>query len=65
MKQVWSSREALLRYMRLEGWLTGMAVCQGCCNVWDVAYAPGTPAGRLECPRCHQQHSSVLKEGEE
>ena len=58
----WSSREACLRYMRLEGWITGVAVCHKCRNVWDTAYPPGCNPNRLECPRCRKQDSTVIPE---
>ena len=62
MKKVWPSREAMLRYMRLEGWITAIATCHACLNAWDTAYPPGCDSARLECPRCRRQRSSVIIE---
>lgn len=58
----WSSREALLRYMKLEGFIVGVAVCHHCRNVWDTAFPPECSPKNLECPRCRRHNSSVIEE---
>lgn len=53
-------QDAMLRYMKEEGFLCGEAKCMKCGNEWTAVCEDLSANGSLECPQCGDQNGTIF-----